>query len=213
MSRRNQIACSAKRDIQLCCLRPADQNAKPQSIAKSMQPPLCPGHREPSVIRTVKKGGENQGTACRTSSYTHLWSPAILCKQLAVLDHVLFQASSKNAYPACHCRCFEQRWQRHQKRCRTAILRVQPCRWSAAAWQMRLLPMGGTPHSAWQQCCERQQEIAQLRRLVRAGLVCVPNGECSSTMRSQSCAQLTTEQCGHRDLGQEHCGSSGLKPE
>ena len=32
-----------------------------QSIAKSMQPPLCPGHREAAVIRTVKKGGENQG--------------------------------------------------------------------------------------------------------------------------------------------------------
>ena len=34
-----------------------------QAIQKRLQPPLCTGHREPSVIRTVKKGGENQG-AC-----------------------------------------------------------------------------------------------------------------------------------------------------
>ena len=33
-----------------------------------MQPPLCPGHREASVIRTVKEGGENQGEASSTAS-------------------------------------------------------------------------------------------------------------------------------------------------
>lgn len=32
-----------------------------QAIQRKQQLPLCPGHKEPSVIRTVKKGGDNQG--------------------------------------------------------------------------------------------------------------------------------------------------------
>lgn len=32
-----------------------------QAIQRKQQLPLCQGHKEPSVIRTVKKGGDNQG--------------------------------------------------------------------------------------------------------------------------------------------------------
>ena len=36
-----------------------------QAIQRRQQPPLCSGHRQPAVIRTVKKGGENQGVIDR----------------------------------------------------------------------------------------------------------------------------------------------------
>jgi hypothetical protein len=32
-----------------------------QAIQRRLQPPLCTGHRQPAVIHTVKKGGDNQG--------------------------------------------------------------------------------------------------------------------------------------------------------
>jgi hypothetical protein len=32
-----------------------------QRISRAMQPPLCSGHKEPCVIRTVKKKGANHG--------------------------------------------------------------------------------------------------------------------------------------------------------
>ena len=57
-----------------------------QTIAQSMQPPLCPGHREASVIRTVKKGGENQGEGvpCIRKQHNARGKPRATMRLLAV---------------------------------------------------------------------------------------------------------------------------------
>ncbi len=128
----------------------------PQSIARSMQPPLCPGHREPSVIRTVKKGGENQGTPfhlCRVNLPSESRQHAVLNPfNASWLQLIRADTQQQHGTPS---------FDSHPGRRRAAIFRVQPGRRPAATRKLRLLPMGGSADSARERRRKRQQKVTQ----------------------------------------------------
>ena len=97
-----------------------------QTIAQSMQPPLCPGHREASVIRTVKKGGENQGEApFDGKQHVHSY------KKLSGAARLLALQCYCEAYTVIHMLFAARLWPRLQYAaltvCRAAVLCVRAC--------------------------------------------------------------------------------------